>query len=113
MPNPTGHTATLVAKHPGNTNATRHGVYSPRAHETRALEIHEELLGLPWIAECDSLAVCELSRLLARVELIDAALDADGRLEDSKGRARALLDHRLRASRRLQELLTALGTASV
>jgi len=33
---------TLVARHHGNTNAVRYGVYSPRFIEPRAAEIVEE-----------------------------------------------------------------------
>src|SRR5689334_20454545 len=82
--NPAGHLESLRPPEHGNTRALKHGCYWPRAHEERALVVYEELQALPWITAADSLAVTEVARLVARIELIDEALDEDGRVEDTK-----------------------------
>ena len=42
--NPRGHKKTLVAAHPGNTNAAKHGAYSERLKAPRVAEVFEELI---------------------------------------------------------------------
>jgi hypothetical protein len=42
--NPRGHKKTLVAAHPGNTNATKHGAYSQRLKAPRVAEVFDELV---------------------------------------------------------------------
>ena len=43
--NKNGNPGTLVASHPGNTNAMKHGVYSERRIQSRAAQIVTELIG--------------------------------------------------------------------
>jgi hypothetical protein len=104
--NPVGHPASLVAAHPGNTNASRHGVYarSDARLEARAAEVADVVAALPHTSDLDALAASEIGRLIALIEGIDRELGANG-LTNRRGEAKALLKLRLGASRRLQEWL--------
>jgi hypothetical protein len=97
-----GNPASLVPAEQGNTRTLKHAAYSPRMREPRAREIAERVMQAPWASDLDELGALEIGRLEALVEAIDAAL-SDGRVEDGRGRPRALIDMRLKASRRLQE----------
>jgi hypothetical protein len=97
----------LVASHPGNINGARHGLYSDRVLAPRIEEYRTQLLALPHVAAVDAAAIDEAARLLARIEAVDADLDARGHF--GKGGARSLLDHRARLSRELRAWLGALG----
>jgi hypothetical protein len=109
MANPGGHASTLVAAHPGNENALRHGLYSARRElPERAREIAEDLLALPHVTEADRPAAEELGALTVLLENVDRAL-ADGRVEGGRGQVRALLETRRRLSAELRAWLEAFG----
>jgi len=100
--NPRGHPDTLVASHPENSNAVRHGAYSPRAIAPRAAEIEEELKGESELPPIEALAAGEAARCLAILEAIDRDLDERG-IVDPRGKARSILDYRARISRQLEK----------
>jgi hypothetical protein len=68
----------LVASHPQNTHAARHGLYSDRVLAPRIEAYRDQLLALPHVAPVDEAAVDECARLLARIEAVDADLDQRG-----------------------------------
>jgi hypothetical protein len=105
--NPRG-TPEVLRPQPGNTHAVRHGAYAAgnRVLAPRAQEIAEALLQLPHTVGIDRLAAEEIGALVARIEALDAALDA--RQPGTRGTA-TLLDLRLRASGRLERWLHAFG----
>jgi hypothetical protein len=65
-----GHPATLVAAHPTNTNAVKSGVYSRsgRILSSRAAEIAEAIMFVPYVREPDKFAAAEVGRLIALIE---------------------------------------------
>src|SRR6266536_4229414 len=98
-----GHPETLVAAQPGNANALKHGVHSPRLIQARAAEIVE--LTRSWdFSPTQRLAVHEAARCMAILEAIDRDLDDRG-LVDKDGKPRYLLNHRWRVSRQLDHWL--------
>jgi hypothetical protein len=97
----------LVAAHPGNLNALRHGIYSSRVLAPRAREIADQLMGLPHVRPLDALAADEIGSIVARVEAIDRDLDERGQV--GRGGARSLLEHRVRLSRELRAWLKEFG----
>jgi hypothetical protein len=101
--NKNGNPRTLVASHPGNTNAAKYGVYSQRLIQPRAAEIVELIESFDF-AVTQRLAVGEVARLVAIIEAIDRDLDERG-LVDKRGEARSLLNHRSRMSRQLYRWL--------
>lgn len=100
----------LVAAHPGNKNAQRHGAYSEdgRALAPRAREIADSLMAAPHTVPLDEIAAVEIGRLIALIEAIDEDLTRRG-LTDRTGKARSLVDLRLRASGRLERWLREFG----
>ena len=110
MANRDGHSATLVAAHPGNSNREVHGYYSRRRRELtpEAAEIADELMTLPHVTAADRLAAEEIGRLLVMIDRIDAAL-ADGKVQSRGGAPRKLIDFRFRASKELREWLDRFG----
>jgi hypothetical protein len=102
--NPKGHKSTLVARHDGNTNAVKFGVYSNRLIDVRAVEITNELEKSGALGLIGSLAVQEAARCVALLEAIDQDLAERG-VVDKKGNARSLLDLRLRVSTQLERWL--------
>ena len=110
MANRDGHSATLVAAHPGNSNREVHGYYSRRRRELTpaAAEIADELMTLPHVTAADRLAAEEIGRLLVMIDRIDAAL-ADGKVQSRGGAPRKLIDFRFRASKELREWLDRFG----
>ena len=94
----------LVPSHPGNTNAVKHGVHSPRLIQARASEIFADLTQSLEFSPTQRLAVHEVARCMAILEAIDRDLDEQG-LHDKRGRPRYLLDHRWRVSRQLEKWL--------
>ena len=64
-----GHPQTLVAAHPGNRNAERHGLYSPRTLARRAREIADALMELPHVQPLDVLAAEEIGSVIAAVRV--------------------------------------------
>ena len=118
--NPKGNPKTLVAAQPGNQNALRYGVYSERALAPRAEEIRDQLTAAFQPGPEHSFAVHEIARLAATIDeiarlaaiidAIDRDLDERG-LTDRNGKARYLVDSRLRYSRQLERLYDKLVTA--
>jgi hypothetical protein len=108
--NTRGNPTSLVAAHPGNLNAVKQGVHSPRLIQTRAVEIASELAESSAFSPADRLAVHEAARCIAILEAIDRDLDERG-LVDKAGEPRYLLNHRARISRQLEQWLTKISAA--
>lgn len=100
----------LVPAHPGNLNATKHGIHSPRLIQSRATEIADELTQAFTFSPPERLAVHEAARCIAILEAIDRDLDERG-LVDKSGEPRYLLNHRARVSRQLEQWLARISTA--
>jgi hypothetical protein len=64
----------LVASHPQNLNALKHGLYSPRTFAPRAREVADGLMELPHVQPLDRLAADEIGSIIARLEAIDRDL---------------------------------------
>lgn len=110
--NPAGHPATLSASHPGNVSRLVHGAYAERRHMTEHGEqVAAWLRELPHVTAADQLAAEEVGALVSVLERIDAAL-ADGRVENRRGEARALLDLRRRYSAELGKWLDRFGATT-
>lgn len=108
--NKNGNPGTLVSAHPGNTNAARHGAYSPRLIEPRASEIEEELTRAFEFTATQRVAVHEVARCMAILDAIDRDLDERG-LVDRSGESRSILNHRARISRELDRWLAKISPA--
>jgi hypothetical protein len=106
--NQRGRKQNLVSAHPGNRNAVRSGVYSPRTLAPRAREISDALMAAPHTVPLDAIAADEIGCIVALLEAIDAELIARG-LTNAKGEARPLLDLRIRMSGRLERWLREFG----
>lgn len=105
--NPEGHRASLIPQQPGNTNAVRHGVFSPRTLEPRAREVAEGLMAAGHSSPFDLLAAEEIGALIALIEAADRDLAKKGLTK--KGEARSLLELRIRLSGRLERWLREFG----
>jgi hypothetical protein len=103
--NQNGNPSTLVASHPGNTNAAKHGVYSPRLIAPRVVEIVAEFTRSFEFSIVQRIAVEEVARGIAILEAIDRDLDEHG-VVDKRGEARSLLNHRSRIVRQLERSLS-------
>jgi hypothetical protein len=108
--NKRGNPRSLVASHPGNLNAVKQGVHSPRLIQTRAAEIATELTQSFEFSPAERLAVHEAARCIAILEAIDRDLDQRG-LVDKQGQPRYLLNHRSRTSRQLEHWLEKVSAA--
>jgi hypothetical protein len=108
--NKQGHPATLVASHPGNQNAVRHGVYSQRLIEPRAAEIEAELRESHDFSATDGLVLEQVARFKATLEAIVADVDQRG-LVNRKGKAHPLLSYQLRVSRLLESAVATISAA--
>jgi hypothetical protein len=100
----------LVPAHPGNLNAVKQGVHSPRLIQSRAAEIAGELMQSFEFSPPERLAVHETARCIAILEAIDRDLDERG-LVDKSGEPRYLLNHRARVSRQLEQWLAKISAA--
>jgi hypothetical protein len=105
-----GNPKSLVASHPGNLNAVKQGVHSPRLIQTRAAEIATELTQSFEFSPAERLAAHEAARCIAILEAIDRDLDQRG-LVDKEGQPRYLLNHRSRTSRQLEHWLEKVSAA--
>jgi hypothetical protein len=105
-----GNPKSLVSAHPGNLNAAKHGVHSPRLIQPRATEIADELTQSFAFSPPERLAVHEAARCIAILEAIDCDLDERG-LVDNAGEPRYLLNHRARISRQLEQWLAKISAA--
>jgi hypothetical protein len=108
--NKRGNPQSLVASHPGNLNAAKQGVHSPRLIQARAAEIAGELTQSFEFSPAERLAVQEAARCIAILEAIDRDLDQRG-LVDKDGTPRYLLNHRSRTSRQLEQWLERVSAA--
>ena len=108
--NKRGNPGTLVPSHPGNVNAVKQGVHSPRLIQARAAEIATELPQAFEFSPTERLAVYEAARCMAILEAIDRDLDERG-LEDKRGKPRYLLNHRWRVLRQLEQWLAKISAA--
>ena len=104
-----GHSETLVASHPGNLNAARHGVHSRtgRVLAPRAAELADALMQLPHVQELDRVAASEIASIVSRLEAIDADLEERGHF--GRGGARSLLEHKARLGKELRQWLREFG----
>lgn len=95
----------LVAAHPENANASKHGIYSRagRLLSARASEIADAVMSAPQVRSPDEFGAAEIGRLLALIEAMDDEIDTNGLTR--WGDARSLVKLRLQASRRLEEWL--------
>lgn len=108
--NKRGNSKSLVASHPGNLNAAKQGVHSPRLIQARAAEIASELTQSFEFSPAERLAVHEAARCIAILEAIDRDFDQRG-LVDEDGKPRYLLNHRSRTSRQLEQWLEKISAA--
>jgi hypothetical protein len=99
--NKNGTEANLVPAQFGNTNALKHGVHSERVIDALAAKIEDELFGELELSPYERIAVSEVARLLAILQLVDLALDQYGIL-DRKGQPTYLLALRARYTRELR-----------
>jgi hypothetical protein len=106
--NKAGHVQTLVARHPGNKNALKNGVYSERVRLERAEERLEQLRQLPHSLPDDHPLLDAIARQQVLLDLIDEDLARRGPT-DRHGRVRSIVELRNRAVARLQRLLEAAG----
>jgi len=105
-----GNPNSLVASQPGNLNAAKEGVHSPRLIQARAAEIASELTQSFEFSPAELRAVHEAARCIAILEAIDRDLDQRG-LVDREGQPRYLLNHRSRTSRQLEHWLEKVSAA--
>ncbi len=82
-----GNPETLVAAQPGNLNAVKRGVHSPRLIQACAAELEGELTRSFEFSPTQRLAVHEVARCMAILEAIDRDLD-ERELEDETGKPR-------------------------
>jgi hypothetical protein len=108
--NKRGNPESLIRSHPGNLNAAKNGVHSPRLIQARAAEIAAELTEGFEFSPAERLAVHEAARCIAILEAIDRDLDQRG-LVDQDGVPRYLLNHRSRTSRHLEHWLDRVSAA--
>jgi hypothetical protein len=108
--NKNGNPGTLVASHPGNTNAARHGAYSARLNEGRASEIEQSLLQLAEFSATQRFAIHQIASYKAILEAIDRDLAERGLL-NKRGEANSLLNYRARISQQLDRLLDKVSAA--
>ena len=99
--NKNGNPGSLVAAHPGNTNAAKYGVYSPRIAEPRVAEIVAEFTQRFEFSANEQIALGGFARSAAILERIDLDLMERG-IVDKRGEARSLLNHRARVERQLE-----------
>lgn len=103
MVNRNGHPASLVPQR-GNTHGAKHGAYSARMREPRALELVEEIMQLRHTVNLDRVGALEIARVVALCESLDDAIAQKG-----VAKAATLVDLRLRAHGRLIRTLSAYG----
>jgi hypothetical protein len=104
--NKNGNPRTLIASHPGNTNAARHGAYSPGLMEARATEIEQGLLQSFEFSAAQRFAVHEVAHYKAILEAIDRDLDDRGLVDKRRGEPRSIVNLRSSASRQLDRWLS-------
>jgi hypothetical protein len=95
-----GNPKTLVAAQPGNTNAAKHGAYSPRLIAPRAAEIVDQLTQSFDFTVTQRFAVEQVGSCTAILEAIDLDLGERG-VVDKRGEPRSLLNYRSSILRQL------------
>jgi hypothetical protein len=108
--NPKGNSENLSAAHPGNTNAVKSGVHSPRLIQERADQIVQNSTFSVELDALGQLALNEVARISATIEAIERDLDERG-LTDKSGDERYLLRRRDSMARRFGEAHDRLVTA--
>ncbi len=108
--NKNGNPGSLVASHPGNTNAVRYGVHSERTLQRRAAEIAAEFTKSFDFSIAQRVAVEQVARCMAILEALDRDLDERG-LTGKRGEPRYLLNHRSRVSGQLDRWLSKIAPA--
>ena len=101
----------LVASHPGNRHAERSSAFARRslAQDAEVQELVADIMAAPHTHPLDEAGAIEIAKLMVLIDRIDADL-AERKLRNRKGNVpTALLDMRLRSSRRLQDWLAAFG----
>lgn len=101
-----GGNGNLVPSHPGNRNAERSGAFARRdlAQDDEVRALATDIMAAPHTVDMDLPGAIEIAKLMILTDRIDADLAERG-LRNRK----ALLDMRLRASRRLAEWLDRYG----
>lgn len=102
--NDKGSPENLIAAHPGNRNALKSGMYSPRVQEERAREVRSWLQQASLSQLLDELVLSECEKLLSLRNLLEAAIDAHG-VTDRRGEMRDIVKARLSISRRIDNLV--------
>jgi hypothetical protein len=98
--NKRGHSKTLVASQPGNTNAAKAGVYSARLRAPRVAEIEAAVEGRPAKDVRLEIIRHDMAGLWALLEAIDAAFE--GRALNSRSQLKELVAARLRLSKTIR-----------
>jgi hypothetical protein len=106
--NTNGNPGTLVASHPGNTNAVKHGVHSASFIQPRAAEVAVHLNESFDFTDAQRVDVEQAARCIAIIEAIDRDLDERG-LVGKRGEVRSILAYRSRISRELERWLAKLA----
>lgn len=99
--NPKGHPKTLVAKHPGNRNAVKAGVFSDALLAPRILDLEAAISERPAHEVAMEVLRHEVASLTVLGEAMDQSLDASG-LNGRRGEPRRMIDLRLRLNDKLR-----------
>lgn len=111
MTNPNGYAGSLVASHPGNRSAERSGAFSRRglAQDAEVQDLAAAVMDAPHTHPMDEAGAIEIAKLIVLIDRIDADLAERGVVKPRTGEPRAVVDLRLRASRRLADWLDRYG----
>jgi hypothetical protein len=99
-----GHSATLVAAHPGNQSALKAGVFSSRALAPRIEELEAAVAAHPVLEVVLDGLRHEIAALAALGEAMDASLAEEG-IRGRGGQPRSLVTLRLRLNEKLRRTL--------
>jgi hypothetical protein len=102
--NKKGYTKSLVPAHPGNVNAVKTGVFSPRSLAGRASEVAGELAAQRPAEMLEEVLRREIAALIVLRDAMDASLGQEG-IRGRNGEPRTLIDRRLRLNDRLRRTL--------
>jgi hypothetical protein len=101
----------LVASHPDNRNAERHGVWARRnvALDPEVQAMAGAIMGMPQVKDMDEAGAVEIAKLIVLIDRLDADLVSRGITKGRTGEVRSVLDHRRRFSAQLERWLAAYG----
>ena len=99
--NERGNPESLIPSHPGNMNAVKSGVYSPRLQARRAEEIAAQLAGQPLLEVVRATLMAEVETLRGLEHALLRAVESFG-VSTRAGAARSHLDQLSRVSRQLR-----------